>query len=378
MGRKIVALMIEDEAASAETVIKTIQEHVPELRVELETDFSKAEARIKELLPDVVILDLYQEDATQEGAAAGAPVWTHIWQDRFCPLVFHTARELPEEPRPPDDHPFVKVVRKKSKSDIQVAQHLKELIPHIAAIRAVEQEVFGVLQGVLREIADIVWKVTNDNASRDRMLMRAARRRAAAMMDEATLLDKKPMTSWEQWLIPPLGNDVLMGDLVRVSEAAPGDPTGYRLILTPSCDMVRGRARCATQVLAAKCGPITKYITAATLAGAAERKLRERLLILLTQEECGGYVALPPLPGVFPVMAAGMRDLEFLPMTEIANKNSNDARYVRVASTDSPFREKLAWTYMQIAARPGMPECDAQEFIDSIVKTVAPTDAKKV
>ena len=91
------------------------------------------------------------------------------------------------------------------------------------------------------------------------------------------------------------------------------------------------------------------------LGDAAEKRLREKLPVLLTQEECGGYIALPPLPGVFPVMAAGMRDLAFVPITAIGGDADKKIEFNRYALVDSPFRERIAWTYLQIAVRRGCP-----------------------
>ncbi len=379
MAQKVVVLMIEDDAATAESCLKTIRDRVPEVHVEVEHNFGNADAKIKALSPDIIVLDLYEGDPVAEGSAKGLPIWTQIWQGKFCPLIFHTAREFPDDPPPPKDHPFVQYVRKRAKSDLVVANHLKSFLPHVNALRSVQQEIAGVLQPVLRDVAAIIWRAQSDEKERDRTLVRAARRRAAAMMDEATLLDGKPMTNWEQYLIPALGQNPLMGDLLRVVTGQSDDPHSYRVVLTPSCDMVKGRKRCATQILVAKCRPISDYMTAANLSNINEKKMRERLAVLLTQEECGGYVALPALPGVFPVMAAGMRDLDFVQMSTVANAASEGIQYVRIASVDSPFREKLAWTYLQIAARPGMPDCDSEEFITAIIKAIsAGTGTKNV
>jgi CTP synthase len=62
-------------------------------------------------------------------------------------------------------------------------------------------------------------------------------------------------------------------------------------------------------------------------------------------------------------MTACLRDLELIPITEIFSTEEPSPKYERVVSIDSPFREQIAWAYLQIAARPGMPERDAERCI---------------
>ena len=44
--------------------------------------------------------------------------------------------------------------------------------------------------------------------------------------------------------------------------------------------------------------------------------------------------------------------------------------FLRIASIDSPFRELVAWAYLQIACRPSLPDRDFDSWRDEIVEDV--------
>ena len=79
MAERIVVLMIEDGQDSAAVCLRTFKEKVPEVDVVHEPDFGKAESEIKSLVPDIIILDVYEGDPVAEHSAAGMPLWAQIW-----------------------------------------------------------------------------------------------------------------------------------------------------------------------------------------------------------------------------------------------------------------------------------------------------------
>lgn len=40
--------------------------------------------------------------------------------------------------------------------------------------------------------------------------------------------------------------------------------------------------------------------------------------------------------------------------------------FERIASVDSPFRELVTWSYLQVAGRPGLPDRDLDEWAEGI------------
>ena len=70
-------------------------------------------------------------------------------------------------------------------------------------------------------------------------------------------------------------------------------------------------------------------------------------------------------------MAANLKELDLMPI-----ENIGDAKeFTAIASIDSPFRELVSWTYLQIACRPGLPERDLDTWATEIIRTVQNADA---
>ena len=77
-------------------------------------------------------------------------------------------------------------------------------------------------------------------------------------------------------------------------------------------------------------------------------------------------------PEVLPLMAANLKKLSLIRYADIATKKGEVKPFSRVASVDSPFRERLAWAYLQVAGRPGVPDVDREALADSISQTIPP------
>jgi len=76
----------------------------------------------------------------------------------------------------------------------------------------VEDEVHAVLQTVIQDTAGTIWKIPGQKTP-SQTLMRSARRRVGAMMDLKQLVSGESVLCWEQYIVPPLEADLLMGDI---------------------------------------------------------------------------------------------------------------------------------------------------------------------
>ena len=194
------------------------------------------------------------------------------------------------------------------------------------------------------------------------------------MMDELSLSpDKTTLASWEQYLCPPVCENIQLGDILRSADKTDknGEPVPalFRVVLTPSCDLVTSENRKpkAPNVLVAKCCSVKDGLDRTELKDMGEKKLKERLPSILTRGYFEAVIPFPGLKGRIPTMAANLRDLELIPINEISD---SDGQFHRVASVDSPFRELIAWAYMQIAGRPGLPDRDFASWADEIITTL--------
>jgi len=374
-------LLIDDEPDSVKSVIDELQANLPDTACYL-ADFENAATQIASTQPDVVVLDLMKKTPegglVNEGDAIGLDVWKH----RFCPLIFYTASvEDPDEYK----HPLVSVVRKGSQSEEEVRNKVMTYLPHIAALGKVANEINSALRRALQESKPHVFKIELAEQE-NQLLTRSIRRRVAASMDEAMAIGEPNLKSWEQYLCPPsIPDHLLTGDILRVAGSNKDDPASYRVVLTPSCDLVRSTTRApkVEGVLVARCVRADRILADlglsldATTAPKKVESAQEKISKFLTQGYGQSSFPVAGLPGEFPEMAADFRSLETIPVVEL----EQPTKYDRVASVDAPFRELFVWAYLSAAGRPAMPDRDfdtwAKAIIEEVLRSAPATEVPK-
>jgi CTP synthase len=186
-------------------------------------------------------------------------------------------------------------------------------------------------------------------------------------MDEAALTYGGSVYAWEQFIVPPLGCDLLTGDLIRKQDAGRANVESYRLVLSPSCDMVASRGANIDKVLVARCRKYEAFLTKCGLSPTSKLDtITSKLKVSLTQAHVASLVMLPELRGLIPKMCVCLKELEQIPLGRIVPQQGKKPTYLRVTSIDSPFREQLAWAFMQVAGRPGVPERDVDAWATEI------------
>ncbi|MCK6484531.1 MAG: hypothetical protein L6R00_10410 [Phycisphaerae bacterium] len=355
--RKI--LIIDDDQAIIDMLTEAIGTDISTVTCLQEQDFNQAVARMESERPDAVILDLLEGPVVAD--PPGQRTWQSIWNGRFCPVIIYTAFGGPLTPPVPDNHPFVKLVVKGAGTQTQVIQHLQAFMPLVASIDSLHRELDLVLQRVLRDTAGAA-VIPGTDATH---LVHAARRRVAAFMDEKTATEGRPLFSWEQYLIPAFGDNPLTGDVLRVRTASPDDPAAYRVVLSPSCDLVAPPK--ITSVLLAKCCGSPAVFRALGLTGTSQKVIDKVRDEVLTQGFRNGMLPLPSFPGRIPLIAASLKDLEVVRYDQIGPPAAEGTAYERIASIDSPFREQIAWAFLSTVARPGMPDRDLMPWARDIV-----------
>ena len=197
-------------------------------------------------------------------------------------------------------------------------------------------------------------------------IRRSGRRRLAALMDDQTL-DGTSLASWEQYLCPPISRSTQLGDILKLHDSEDDDPSAFRLVLSPSCDLVETAKRKpkVKNVLVSKCCSSEKGLKRIGLEG-TNSGFRDRIGRILSQGYYQVFVPIPKLMGKIPTMAADMRDLELIPVESVGEGK----QYVRIASIDSPFKELVSWAYMQTAGRPGLPDRDIVSWVNEIMEDV--------
>jgi hypothetical protein len=354
-------LFIEDEPSSVESAVNRLGKGGHECTI---IGFSQAESTISTMKPDMVILDLLEGGPTPEPEVRGREVYDFIWRNRFCPIVVYSAQPDALAGGP---HPFVQVVQKGSGSDIRLESVVGELRPHVDALRDVEVQIYREFTLALREVAPHAFRVFPDSVRRNDAILRSGRRRLAALMDDLTR-HGQTLASWEQYLCPPVNDNIQLGDVIHERGRGHDAPETFRIVLTPSCDLVAsgGREPKVSNVLVARCYILREGLRLTSLGVASAKTLLGRLPSILTQGYFETIMFFPKFEGKIPHMAASLRSLELVPLDQIGTE---ECKFERIASIDSPFRELVAWAYLQVACRPGLPDRNFKEWSREIISS---------
>ncbi len=358
--------IIDDLKDFASVIAEEVTKGISGVQCEIELDFDVAIERIAALRPDAIVLDLMENKFSE--ILPGEKTWKSVWESTFCPIVIYTASDATLHPTVPLSHPFVKRIQKGSGTQNEVVEALKGFAPAVQSLAKLRAEVEAVIHKVLRDTAGEGHMPMNDPEH----LLHAGRRRIAATMDDSTITSNRTMESWEQYLIPAMGESPLTADLLRERGAQWDDPTAYRIVLTPSCDLVK--VRCIKTVLVAKCQQGSELVSKMSLSVKANKKdeSAERLRKgALTPGVFEGFVPLPSFDGRIPNLVVNLKNLEVLKYESIAPTDPTVPGFDRIASIDSPFREQVAWAYLTTAARPGMPDRDLKPWAEELVKAAS-------
>jgi CTP synthase len=188
----------------------------------------------------------------------------------------------------------------------------------------------------------------------------------------------------EQYIVPPLGEFLLTGDILLDCSADPKEPASYKLVLTPSCDMVlypgkpgKPPKSKVSKVLCARCESAEVFVQQALNAyakdgvKATEEDGVKAIKSILSQGYYKEFIPLPELERVFDSMVANLKKLDLVPYEEIIN-----GKYRRIVSVDSPFREQMTWAFLHTGCRPGVPDRDTETWAKQYVK-IKPSAEKK-
>ena len=354
-------VFVEDEESSIAQVLRLIKEEEPEIETRT-FGFDEGQQAIRSIRPDIVVLDLWEGNPS-ENRNRGSEHLEYVWEQQFCPVIVHSAN--PDVP-PEHKNAFVREVTKGQHSPERVLEAIRELRPHVQALKEAEEDIRDSFSIAMRDVAPSTFDIFEDDDQRRDAIRRAGRRRLAALMDEVSA-EGEALASWEQYICPPVSKDILLGDVLMESESDLTDPASFRLVLTPSCDLDSsgGREAKVGDVLVAKCVPTTDAFELTSLKGITANRLKDRLISsVLSRGHFETILPLPALKDRIPTMVANLRDLEFIPLRDVG---PGSKPFLRIASLDSPFREMVAWAYIQVAGRPGLPERDFEPWRNEII-----------
>ncbi|HEV2454434.1 MAG TPA: hypothetical protein VGY98_09235 [Verrucomicrobiae bacterium] len=369
---KIKVLIIENEKEIAEQLKLEIEGELGRLSrisdISICVDFALAVEQLRSLRPHIVVLDILKERL--EAQPAAQPAWQFIRDEHFCPVIFYSANPMPEG-FPAGADPFACYHSKTNTNPDQVAKIVGTFIRHVDGLQKIRDEIESQSAKTLQKVTRLIWNAEADPAIREQALLRVTRRRLAAAL-EYPLAGETHIKAWEQFIYPPIDPNLLTGDVLRRIGGQINNPSDYRVILTPPCDLVVGANRHpVNDVLVAQCVRVNdaEILRKCKSLETRAADLPQRLGKKLKEDRLDGMLVLPALTGVWPVMVVDFKSLDLVPRSTIAPTHEAivaTSAYERIASMDSPYRESLSWRFTQTAGRPGLPEIDEQSLATDV------------
>ena len=364
-------LIIDDDPPVRQTLCSTLEEDGQTWEVS-DRDFDDLGYALSRFRPDLLVLDLLEGQSADQ-QPTGNEAFDEIRRTWFCPVVVYSA--FPDQQA--FNHPLVQTVSKGTGSEFKVLNHLKAFVRHAEMIRCVHGDFDARIREALRDSVEALSRQAEMTGSGDREVVvpRAVRRLVAARVD-ARVSGAGKLQAWERFIVPPLGNHLFTADLLRLNGGdGPFEEGDFRLVLTPTCDLVPGRngEHDVEQVVVARCEKITKLgkidlESAQGLSGKQKESLRPGF----TEGLIGHLLPIPAFRDHVPMMVANLGRLEILKgsQVEVATGDGSEppmeGRFRRVASTDSPFREMVVWAYLRVIGRPGLPEIDVDSWLETL------------
>lgn len=371
MARPWKVLVVDDQQAKEIKEMiegtKTLGEQDP-IEVETCERFVDALHKLEHNRIDLIVLDLKDDEQDTSGTEqlAGEQVFEKIRQSLFVPVIFYTGLAHKVEHM---SNPFVRVLRREGADQIRTA--IKELfstrIPNL--LRHLEEEKRSymwdtllnqghVLQGVDKE--EVAFLLARRLAN---LLESSAIRRFLTDSEPTGGIETAVIHPVEMYIYPPVEHSLLTGDIVKF-DTTDGNAE-YWVILTPSCDLVRGRAK-AEMVLLARCielGNTTEVKNYTENQTNKNRKIIECLIRNRGQGRQEFRYHFLPRTSFLPGFLVDFQSLKHLTFENEGEELIN----ARVCSLDNPFAEALSAQFIRYYARLGTPDLN----IEKVVKTIS-------
>ena len=356
-------LIIDDQKDSVSGIVDFCGDNNWEVQL---SDFSNCYKYIFEFDPDVVILD-WREDA--EETEAGEGILEGIWDNGYRPIIIFSANvAVIDVERLKKESNLLKIIPKGDEKPVN--DELLQIKKYVVSLSAFRKEMSKALIKSLNSV-EYIKQQENINVSAVSYILS---KRASSYFEEIYAENIDPY--WVQYACPPMSNSLCVCDVIRVfseegKESEEGLVNEYRVILTPSCDMVCDEERVpkVTHVLCAYCVEKEKFHNMAL----AENPKTDNINKVVSKLNVGynnRYVPLPKLPQKIPYMTIDLKHIDLIPIDEIATsveKKTISTKYYRVASVFSPYREQIVWAHLQNSCRPGVPDRNMNDWAKDLL-----------
>jgi len=337
-------LFVEDEENIVTSVLYEFRRQ-KDIQFLPRCEFDDIDIMLSKYKVDLIILDL--SNGIENDTEAGNKIANKIYKQSFLPIIIYSGySDIFENPF--KDNYFIRTVKKGQNGISELKKVILEFLPFIKKQLLVTKEINTDISEIYRHtyqkmISNTKLKGTNIKTE---IFTRLMKRRLAASIDETS---ENKINAWEIYLYPCLGKDYLTGDILRKKGTSKKNPSSYRIILSPSCDLQKTRKHIQNVKVACFINISEKF---------GKNNLKDTKLLRDTSPE--QYMFFHKLEGEFPHMICDFKKIEIIEYSKL------DEIFERVVSIDSPFRESIVWADMTINSRPGLPDRDCEAWLESI------------
>lgn len=379
-------LVVDDEEDIAETAVELLnsQSEVG-VQASYEKSFEESLPAIVDGKFDILVLDVRnqsfskkrtltdgEETSTDGDRNPGLGIFDSIRSQKFLPIVFYTA--LPDLVESLSNPPFVQVVSKISKDYIDELRDAVAIVVDSGLLNitsALDRHVTNVTRHFMTDFVENNWSAFEGyEADLAHLLLRrlsvSLEEEAAAFVDElgyssgSDTADRVHATRC--YVVPPT-NDYRMGDIVKgrcvSSQDTDNSDDFWYVILTPSCDLVQGRVKAET-VVVAECTPLSEFSEHEDWVREGTDTTKQKLGNLLRSRPNRGqpdrYHYLPAAWQI-PDLIVDLQRILYIPHAQLGE-------YTKMASLDSPFSEALINRFNRYIGRIGTPDLNIDAALD--------------
>jgi hypothetical protein len=334
-------LVVEDEDDHFQSIFRGFRRQ-RNIQILPRSDFDDVEKKLTTYIVDLIILDL--SNGIDRDTDSGKTIINRIYNHSFLPIIIFSGFS-DDFDNPFKNNYFIKTVQKGKNGIAELKKAIKEFMPFVEKQILVSSEMNTDISEIYRKTYQKLIankKLANAN-EKSEIFIRLMKRRLAASIDESSNDNK--INAWEIYLYPCLENGYFTGDILRKKRASKDEPSSYRIILSPSCDLQKH----------------IQNVKVACFKSVSDSFKKSDLQInRLRDTSPNKFMFFHKFEGEFPHMICDFKALEIVKYSDLNKK------FERVVSIDSPFRESIVWADITINGRPGLPDRNCEDWLASI------------
>jgi CheY-like chemotaxis protein len=348
-------LAIDDVAAHTEQLVdlldgKEIAGH--NIIVHTENDFEQGIQKLLEYNYDIVILDVYQGDPSEDNDnLQGKVVLEKIKETVPIAVILHTALPAHVQDLATD------IVRVVSKDEGDIKAEVESLIQ--GGVPLIKKKL---IEHVHKELTKYYWEFAEKHpelikAAEDNHLFEhlITRRLALTLDDEGVSkifgdgISQGMVHPLSMYVFPPIEGNYRMGDILKKA-----DDNTFWVVMTPSCDLAHeGKTKHILLAPATRLKDRTEYINYQTTKSNGSKGELTKLIKSANDK----YYFLPRIAMIdMPDLIVELQQLTSVLLEVFSG-------YDNIATLDDPYAQDLLSKFTRLYNRPGSPDIDDQHIL---------------